>query len=196
MISHLVSSVYIFYLCAICYSFWVLQLMQSDIAGHEDSRSYGVLHVVVRWLIPSISVPSRAFTVSDTASTANSITSQMAGMFTNTAVRPLNLAAFQLVLKSCLFVCSCIMEFTQARRTESLTIIRFLPVMISLWLVDLLGRVPWHYHHISIKWTLCLQEWASLFLALVRGRTTNRGCSNSNLPELHPFRICPGKLWG
>lgn len=155
-----------------------------------------VCDTVVRWLIPSISVPSRAFTVSDTAPTVNSITSQMAGMFPNTAVRPLNLAAFHLVLTGCLFVSSCTMEFTQALRMQSLTIIRFLPVMISLWLVDLLGQVPWHYHHIFIKWTLCLQEWASLFLALVHGQTTNRGCSNSNLPEEHPFRISPGKLWG
>lgn len=99
-------------------------------------------------------------------------------------------------LTSCLSVSSYIMEFTQAHRMESLTIIRFLPVMISLWLVDLLGRVPWHCHHIFIKWTLCLQEWASLFLALVHGQMINRGCSNSNLPEEHPFRISAGKLWG
>jgi len=170
--------------------------MELDLAGHEDSKTYGVWHFVVRWLIPSISVPSTAFTVSDSASTVNSITSQMAGMFTNTAVRPLNLAAFQLALTSCLSVSRCIMEFTQAHRMESLAIIHFLPVTSSLWLVDLLGRVPWHCHHIFIKWTHCLQEWASLFLVLVHVQTTNRGCSNSNLPEEHPFHISPGKLWG
>jgi len=66
----------------------------------------------------------------------------MAGMFTNTAVRLLNLAAFQLVLTSCFCVSSCLMEFMEVHRMESLTIIRFLPVMISLCWVDLLGRVP------------------------------------------------------
>ena len=183
-----------FYLCAVSCSFWMLQLMESDLPGHEDSKSYGVWDFVVGWLIPSISVSGTAFMVSDTASTANSITSQKAGMFTNTAVRLLNLAAFQLVLTSCFFVSSCIMEFMQVPHMQSLTIIHFLPIMISLWWVDLLGRVPWHCHHIFIKWTLRLQEWASPFVALVHGQTTNTGCNNSSLPEEHPFPISPGKL--
>lgn len=169
--------------------------MESNSAGHEGSKSYGVWHFIVRWLIPSLSVASPAFTVSDNASTVKGVTSQMAGMFTNTAVRLLNLAAFQLVLTSCFCVSSCLMEFMEVHRMESLTIIRFLPVMISLCWVDLLGRVPWHCHHIFIKWTLCLLEWASPFLALVHGQKTNRGCSNSNLPEERPFRISPGKLY-